>query len=178
MNRTPSKSLAVALCALTAATLGATTLTRMSDEQLTVEAAVIVQGRCTEVTGRWLDRTLVTLATIEVEDSLKGPAQDQLTVVIPGGVDVDRPVPIAVTFPGAPALFPEENVLLFLTPFAELPGSYLVVGFSQGKFTVLTDPGGNQLAASSHTSRSTVPLEQFKRRIRGFLAADPGPRVR
>ena len=69
---------------------------------------------------------------------LKGEHAATATVAIPGGVDANRRIPIAMTFPGAPRIAPSEEVFLFLTHAGdEIAGSYGVTGFAQGKFSIV-----------------------------------------
>ena len=50
----------------------ATTARLLSNQALAAEADVIVIGRCVEVRTGWVGRTLVTAATVEVKESLRG----------------------------------------------------------------------------------------------------------
>lgn len=167
-----------------AAPVAATTAVEMSDESLVESADLIVVGTAQEVESTWLDRDLVTLATVEVAETLKGAADGPVTVVLPGGVDADAALPVAVTWPGAPTLAPGEEVLLFLTHYPAYPGGYAVAGFSQGKFAVFEGPGGEahvtrdlstlRLVAGQRVgpgSERTVRLDDFRARVRGLLAA-------
>jgi hypothetical protein len=97
-------------------------------------------------------------------------------------VDANRAVPIAMTYPGAPQITPGENVFLFLTNSGEVPGSYTVAGFSQGKFSIVTDEDGEQMVARDLRKTSlksdngihrglnnTIPLSKLKDEVRGYL---------
>jgi hypothetical protein len=156
-------------CAL-ATTAQATTLLKMSTEQMTARATDIVVGTVTGARSVWVDRTLVTLAKVSVAESLKGAAPSELTVVLPGGVDTARAVPVAVTWPGAPVLKAREDVVLFLEADAPVKDGYQIVGFSQGKFSVVRDAFGRTLAAQSRSaSGDAVDLASFKNRIRELV---------
>ena len=146
---------------------GATTLQKLGDAEMAQQAGAIVIGRCVAAESQWAGKTLVTLVRVEVREALKGSPADELTVVIPGGIDDSRAVPVAVIYPGAPALFDQEHVLLFLTDSGLVPGGYDIVGFNQGKFTVVEGPSGVQLAVGKG---KTMPLEQKKSQIRHHLA--------
>jgi hypothetical protein len=161
-------------CVLTALVLPAvapaTTLLNMSTEQMTARASDIVIGTCTEVRSVWVDRRLITLATISVSESLKGAPGKELTLVLPGGVALDRAVPIAVTYPGAPVVVPSDDVLLFLERGAPVREGFRVVGFSQGKYSIVRDAFGRALASPSRgTSRQAVDLATLKSRIRELV---------
>jgi len=120
--------------------------TALSLEDMVNQSDAIVIGNCVETKSVWVDRSLVTLATVSVSESLKGGAST-LTVALPGGVDANRKIPIAMTYPGAPQMTPGEDVFLFLTSDGDVAGSYTVAGFSQGKFSIVTDEDGQQLVS-------------------------------
>lgn len=173
------------LAALAASPLRATTALERSTNDMIQEAQLILTGRCTHVESRWVGRNLVTLATIAVSETLKGQAGSEVTVVIPGGVDSKRPIPVAVTFPAAPTIQLQENVLLFLTPENQVAGGYAIVGFSQGKFTVAQNPAGHSLAsqnlsglrlmshkgAVSSGMAKTISIPELRRQIRTLAGA-------
>ena len=162
------------VCVLTAlclpAVTQATTLIKMSTEQLTARASDIVIGTCTEVRSAWIDRRLITLATISVSESLKGAARKELTLVLPGGVDTKRPVPVAVTYPGAPVVMRDDQVLLFLEGVAPMRDGFQVVGFSQGKYSIVRDAFGRTLASPTRAvGANAVDLAAFKNRVRELV---------
>jgi hypothetical protein len=156
-------------CAL-ATTAQATTLVKMSTEQMTARATDIVIGTVTGTHSVWVDRTLVTLAKVSVSESLKGGARSELTVVLPGGVDATRAVPVAVTWPGAPVLNAREDVVLFLERDAPVKDGHQIVGFSQGKYSVVRDAFGRTFASQTRVaSAEAVDLASFKTRIRELV---------
>lgn len=157
----------------------ATTAVERTDTDLIQEAAIIVTGHCTRLQSQWLDRTLVTIATISVTEVLKGQAGSEVTVVLPGGIDSHRRVPVAMSYPGAPEIRQQENVLLFLRPESRVPHGYAIVGFSQGKLTVADNGLGQPVAsqnlsalnlqgrtgAVSHGRSKTVLLSELRQKI-------------
>jgi hypothetical protein len=153
--------------------LQATTLTRMSTEQLAAQSSNIVIGTCTKLRSAWVNRTLVTLATISVAESLKGDAAAELTLVVPGGVDASRAVPVAVIYPDAPFVGLADNVLLFLDGNSMVADSYAIVGYSQGKYSIVSDASGNAVARNSASS-GTVDLGSLKQQIRDAVDAQEG----
>jgi hypothetical protein len=163
---TPDTSLAVAL----------------SVEDMVNQSDVIAIGDCVETRSVWVDRSLVTLATVSVTESLKGTETSSITVALPGGIDTNRKIPVAMTYPGAPRMQPGENVFLFLTPSDEVAGSYTVAGFSQGKFSIVTDEDGEQVVSRDLTKTSlqgnngvrrganrNIPLATLKAEVKGYL---------
>ncbi len=175
-----------------AASLGATTLEPMTGEQLIDASELIVVGECAEMHAQWYGRSLVTLVTVAVTDVLKGEAADEVTIALPGGLDLDGPVPVAVTFPGAPVWSPGDELLLFLDGVEAPPGGnsssgstslksttpastglgaamFGVVGFSQGVFPVVMD-GDNALITQSRSSKQgAMPLAVVKAQIQSYI---------
>lgn len=149
----------------------ATTLVELSTAEMTDRASDIVHGTCTDVRSAWVGRNLVTLATISITETLKGGASSELTLVLPGGVDMSRPVPIAVTWPGAPVVMPDDELVLFLEQGTTVKGGYRIVGYSQGKYAVVRDPLGRTLATRSLGMQADPPeLAEFKQHIRELVS--------
>lgn len=184
-----------ALCLLVAALAvpagWATTAVELSDSEMIQAADVIVTGRCVGLQSQWVDRDLVTIATISVSEVLKGQAGSEVTVVLPGGIDANRPVPVAMTFPAAPSIQTQENVLLFLTAEGRVVDGWAVIGFSQGKFSVV-EVGGQKMATQDlgalnlqgrsgglrRGSVKTFPLTQLRTKIQQIDAAGRPERPR
>jgi hypothetical protein len=184
MKRPARAALCVAVALLMVPALRATTAIELTESDLIQQAAVIVVGQCTSLRSVWLDRDLVTLATIHVAESLKGGGGSEITVVLPGGVDSNRPVPIAMTFPAAPEIQLQESVLLFLVPEDRVSNGFGIVGFSQGKFSVADNPQGVKAASQNltelnlqgragvrHGGAKSIVLDELRQRIHKALAA-------
>jgi hypothetical protein len=146
------------------------------------QADVIAIGRALETRSMWVDRSLVTLVTVAVNESLKGAPGETLTVVVPGGVDANRKIPISMTYPGAPRLTPGEDVFLFLNADSEVGGGYAVTGYSQGKFSIVEGDDGQPMVSrdltkvalkdNNGTRRGQVnmtPLASLKAQVKGQL---------
>jgi len=154
----------------------------LSLEDMTNQSDVIAIGNCVETRSVWVDRTLVTMATVSVTETIKGTEASNLTVVLPGGADVNRKFPVAVSYPGAPRLTPGEDVFLFLSSDPDFSGNYTVAGFSQGKFSIVNDEDGEPLVSRDLTrmqlqsnngvrrgGANATPLSSFKDQVRGYL---------
>lgn len=154
----------------------------LSVEDMVNQSDVIAIGNCVEIKSVWVDRSLVTLATVNVAENLKGDGGATVVVELPGGVDANRKIPVAMTYPGAPTMQPGENVFVFLNATGQVAGSYNVAGFSQGKFSIVTDEDGEQVVSRDlrqtslqgtngmrRGAASNVPLEHFKNEVRGYL---------
>ncbi|HEU4769342.1 MAG TPA: hypothetical protein VFS77_18385 [Pyrinomonadaceae bacterium] len=129
-------------------TADATLAVALSLEDMVQQSDVIAIGSCVDTQSVWVDNTLVTLANVAVNETLKGnEGTANLTVALPGGVDANRKFPIAMSYPGAPKMTPGEEVFLFLTNSSEVAGGYTVAGFSQGKFSIVKDEDGELLVS-------------------------------
>lgn len=172
-NEPPSNVLEVADTTLAVA---------LSIEDMAKQSDVIAIGSCVETRSLWVDRSLVTVATVSVSETLKGDEAGTLTVVLPGGVDANRKVPIAMTYPGAPRLTPGEDVFLFLNADPETGNAYYVSGFSQGKFSIVTDEDGERLVSRDlrktvlkddngvHRGKTNlIPLSSMKAQVKRYL---------
>jgi len=151
----------------------------LSLEDMVDQSDVIAIGNCVEARSAWVDGTLVTLATVSVSETLKGAESGSLTVVLPGGVDANRAIPVAVSYPGAPRLTPGENAFLFLTTDVDYGLGYNVAGFAQGKFSIVSDEEGQPVVSRDLTQMAlqgnngvrrgvanVVPLANFKDRVK------------
>jgi hypothetical protein len=155
---------------------------RLSNQELTSLSEVILVGRATSTQSRWIDRTLVTAVDVQITQTLKGPVDGSVEVLLPGGVDAARRIPVAMTYAGAPMMRPGEDVFLFLVYDADVRG-YIVTGFAQGKLSIMTDAAGvrrvhrdlrgSQLVEGAGVARGTVTmatLSAFTEEILGYLA--------
>ena len=178
-----SLAAALAVATVLVAPSGATTALHLSTEDMVDVAEVIVTGRAGTSETVWVDRTLVTVVTVEVDEVLKGDAGSTVQVILPGGVDANRPVPVGVTYAGAPTLARDESVVLFLTGQELLPQGYQIAGFSQGKLEIVESPEGKRATRSLHElslqrgnrvvqgDSTVVPLDRFLDRVRTLVAA-------
>ena len=154
----------------------------LSLEDMVNQSDVIAIGNCLDTRSVWVDNNLVTLATVAVSESLKGTPGETVTVVLPGGVDANRKIPIAMTYPGAPKLTPGENAFLFLTADSEVGGGYNIAGFAQGKFSIVNDEDGEPMVSRDLTRMSLqgnngvrrggsnmTPLKSMKDQVKGYL---------
>jgi hypothetical protein len=175
MNRFTTALLAAVLLSPLCVAAGATTVVARSDDELALSADLVMVGRCTGAESRWVGRDLVTVATVEVHDRLKGDAPSAVTVVLPGGVDARRRVPVAVTWPGAPRIAVDEAVVLFLDAGAPVDGGYTITGFAQGKLSVVEDGAGVARVQKRGGRGETAgePLDAFVARLRAVLDAGP-----
>lgn len=182
--RRPLRTLAyLVFIAAMAVDLTATTARRLSNEEMTDTADIIVIGRVTDVRSVWeTPRILVTVATVTVSERLKGEAGDTITVALPGGADANRKFPIAMTYAGAPRMGEGEDVFLFLSRDPDITSGLTVMGFSQGKFSIVNDGKGEKAVSRDLTqvtlvggtgavrgAVTLVGLSEFKQEILEYL---------
>lgn len=182
-------ALLATLVLLLASAAPATTLIELSDEQLARVAEVIVKGRCTAITTTWRGGKLLTVTTVAVTEVLKGTPPATVEVLLPGGIDLDREIPVAMTFPGAASMSRDEKVVLFLSSVGEAKREYQIIGFSQGKFSIARDETGEVFVRQDLHGATLIgedgprrgglrslPLELFERRLRHALGQTGAPR--
>jgi len=154
------------------------TVPSMTMKDMALRSAKIVSGRCLQTRSTWINRTLYTLATINVDETIKGDESPTLMVAIPGGADATRRIAVAMTYPGAPVIQRQEEVFLFLQPAELIPGSYSVMGYAQGKLSIVEDENSEKLVTRSPAMTQTYKpngkvrgarLAEFKEQIRGYL---------
>jgi hypothetical protein len=156
----------------------------LSMEEMARGAELIVIGACAGTRTQWIDgRHLVTLATVSVKETMKGAPPETLTVVMPGGIDANRRFKVAVTYPGAPTMGPDEELALFLVPAQdEVANAYAVMGFAQGKFSIARDNTGGKVVTRDMTrapmqkgpgltrgNLQAVPLSEFRELVKSYL---------
>ena len=123
----------------------------LSIKDMTHRSDLIAIGSCVDSKSVWIDRTLVTLTTIAVAETLKGAEMGTITVALPGGIDANRKFPVQMSYAGAPRITPGEDLFLFLTVNSEVGDSYTVTGFSQGKFSIMKDEKGEHFVTRDLT---------------------------
>jgi hypothetical protein len=125
-------------------------------EELTARADRIFAGSCVEIEKVAHPQLgSVTRVTFEVERAIKGDLGATLTIEVVGP-EVGR----AAQHPGVTALdlprfVPGERVVLFLYPDSAL-GLTSPVALGQGKFAVLRDKEGNELAVNALGNRELL----------------------
>jgi hypothetical protein len=151
-------------------------------QEMTQRSDLIVTGQCLETRSTWVGRSLVTLATISVDDAIKGTSTSNITVALPGGIDSNRKHPISMNYPGAPTIQTDEDVFLFLTRADTSADTYAVTGYAQGKLSIVNNEAGERMVSRDlskmRVSRAVgvvrgqqqlIPLAEFKERIKGYL---------
>lgn len=181
-----AKLVLAALLILVGTPASATMFRPVTLAELVAHSDLILIGQCVEMRSAKLDRRIVTLVTIAVEETLKGPDADSISVTVPGGVDLSGKFAIADIVPGAPEILPGEELFLFLSYNGTAKGSYGVTGMSAGKFELFDTADGETVVAPNRMviaeppgdigfSEMTAgadrpaPLSEFKQRVLDLL---------
>ena len=118
----------------------ATTLRKLSLDELVGHSDTIVVGKCEMDECVWLEKKIYTIATIRTTHLAKGQATVGETIQIYElGGSVQHPLPVKMIVPGAATLTQGEEMLLFLEKFGDKKQFHRVVGMAQGKLPVSTD---------------------------------------
>jgi hypothetical protein len=138
-------------------------------------ADAIVIGHARSAEAVWVGRELYTRYRIEVQEQLLGAAAKEVHVIVPGGVDRNRPRPIAVIIADAPLLHSGEHVALLLKRGSALGAAdYTIVGFNQGRFGLDRADGPADAARSAVTSDAVARaqrVERLKQRLQPLIDA-------
>ncbi len=132
-------------------------IVKISLEDLTKEADVIVIGDIKEVESSWnLWRTMVyTYSTVSVENYIKGTGSEKLTIITEGGTVGDS----GVWVEDVPEFTKNETVLVFLKKAGR---EFNVAGLVQGKYVVENEDVRD-------ISGEKVSLKDFLRRIKDAI---------
>lgn len=176
MRRPASRLLAVAaLLAGIASPVGATTVVKLDMADMVQRADAIVIGHARSAEAVWVGRELYTRYRIEVQEQLLGAATTEVHVVVPGGVDRNRPRPIAVTIADAPLLHSGEHVALLLKRGSALGAAYYtIVGFNQGRIGLdrsASPADGARSAVASDAVARAQRVERLKQRLQPLIDA-------
>src|ERR1700736_5638663 len=117
-----------------ATTIHATTLARLSIDQLAAAADATARLRCTSVESRWENGQIWTITSFDVVETMKGALPTQITVRLPGG----RVGHLTATVDGTPKFSPGDEVVAFLEK--SRAGGFSVAAWVEGTFRIRSDP--------------------------------------
>jgi hypothetical protein len=146
--------------------LYATSVRRLGFDDLVTRAGSIIEGNViSSQTYRSGDGKLIlTTYTVNVQETLKGRAQQTLTITTIGGRIGNTILHVS----GMPVFSPGEKAILFL----EQSQSYTtIVGLNQGKFAISNNEVSNTVDGLSFPDALPgkpvkMPLDEFKRQIK------------
>lgn len=144
----------------------ATTLVELSLEQLSQASTEIVRGRAIAQEARWNSShtTILTLTTIEIEQTFKGAPRRTVVIEQPGGALGN----IRVRVPGTVSFRPRGSYYLFLEPAGAGASGYRLVGMAQGAYRVYRLPQTNK-------ERVISPIGGLFYRRQGRRSGSPPP---
>jgi hypothetical protein len=142
MMRTKIKICGRAILALDAAflillpptALRATTLQRLSLDELAADSDAVARVNFSKSASRWENGTIWTVTTLRVAETMKGNIPAEIEVRLPGG----RVGHLTSTVEGTPQFHPGDDAILFLKTFSA--GGFTVAGWVQGTFRISRDP--------------------------------------
>jgi hypothetical protein len=160
----------------------ATTVVKLSLEEMTRRSKRIVVGRCISTESRWNGKNtlILTFSKFSVSEDLKGESGGSITVMTVGGT-VNG---VTQTVSGTPQFAADEEVVLFLE--GTKSSQWQPVGLSQGRFRILRESGTGQQevvhdlsglelydtstrAAAGPQKPHRMPLEIFLARVRNLV---------
>lgn len=182
--RAAGTALIAAAAVLLTPTASATTIVRMTVEEMTLRATDVLAGVVTRVESIWTDdrQQILTYVTIATTDTLKGGLQGEVTFVQLGG-QVDDHLMLVV---GSAEFLPNQEVMVFLKqmPSAKrlaVNTDRWLLGLSQGAWTLVQDRQGREVAVSQlapgcaiERPGASTPLQMetqaLKQRVRAVVA--------
>lgn len=176
---------AVFVAVLMAASASATTLVRMSLDQLAEASTEIVRGRVVSQETRWNPEhtRIYTYTTLALEQTYKGNPPSSLVIQQPGG----RIGNVHVFVAGTIQFHAQAGYVLFLERSPGDPSKFLPVGMMQGAYRIYRDAktqeeklilplgslmrGAPASGAGSIIAGPAVPARQFQREVSAALSS-------
>ncbi len=162
----------------------ATTLARLSLDQLAAGCDAVARVNFVGAESRWENGSIWTVTTVRVVETLKGNLPNEIEIRLPGG----RVGHLTSSVDGTPKFNPGDDAVVFLkrTP----AGGFTVAGWVEGTFRISRDPRtGNQTVTQDSSAfavfdRATrtfrtegihrMPVEEFHARIAAAVARSEG----
>jgi hypothetical protein len=132
------------------APLPGSTLQQLSLDDMIRLSTVIVRGKTQQTVSTYRNSIIYTHYQVQVSETLKGTAANQLDIVVPGGAANQ----MQQIFAGAPSLAPGQDYVLFL--WTSKSGLMQIIGLSQGLFVVTTNASGQLMVARAAATERMV----------------------
>ena len=132
------------------APLPGSTLQQLSLDDMIRLSTVIVRGKTQQTASTYRNSIIYTHYQVQVSETLKGTAANQLEMVVPGGAANQ----MQQTFAGAPTLAPGQDYVLFL--WTSKSGLTQIIGLSQGLFVVTTNASGQLMVTRAASAERMV----------------------
>ena len=180
MSRRIVLSLQLICLTLFGALARATTLARLSLENLAASADSVARLRCADAQAHWENGSIWTVTQFDVLETMKGNLPSQISVRLPGG----RVGHVTTAVDGAPRFAAGEEAILFLE--RSRAGNLTVTGWVEGSFRISRDPvtraetvtqDSSSFAVFEATTRTfraegirRMPIARFRARLNAALA--------
>jgi len=158
----------------------ATTLARLSLDQLAGAADGVARVRCAGAESRWEEGSIWTITTFDIVQSMKGDLPTRIVVRLPGG----KVGAFTTTVEGAPRFSGGEEAIVFLE--RSRTEGYSVAGWVEGTFRIALDASTHReivtqdsssfalFDAATRTFRTEgirkMPMENFRARLDTAIA--------
>jgi len=178
--RNKPRILAIAFVLFVVPAIRATTLARLSIDQLAAAADGVARVRCTGAESRWENGAIWTVTTFDVLEPMKGNLPKQVVVRLPGG----KVGHMTAAVDGTPRFSSGEEAIVFLERARN--GGYSVAGWVEGTFRIAQDArtqreivtqdssGFAVFDAATRTFRTEgirkMPIEIFRARVAAAIA--------
>jgi hypothetical protein len=162
----------------------ATTLVRLSLDQLAAGSDAVARVNFSSAETRWENGTIWTITTARVVETLKGNLAGEISVRLPGG----RVGHLTSTVEGTPRFNPGDDAIVFLK--ISPAGGFTVAGWAEGTFRILRDPRtGNQIVTQDSSAFAVfdpptrtfrtegvhrMPMDEFRGRLASAVARSEG----
>lgn len=140
-----------------------TTIEPRSVEQLTRDSSDVIVGTAGTPRSVWnaAHTMIYTVTRVRIERALKGQRSGSVTVTQMGG----RLDGIQTKVAGVRQFDAGERAALFLRPSVDMPGTYVITGLMQGRFTVANSNGKevvtNGVSGVTTYDRKSGELQEF-----------------
>lgn len=164
--------------------LRATTLQRLSLDQLAAGSDAVARVNFSGAESHWENGTIWTVTTLRVVETMKGNLPAEISVRLPGG----RAGHFTATVEGTPRFRPGDDAIVFLNNSPA--GGFTVAGWEQGTFRISRDPRTGEQTVTQDSSAFAVfdpatrsfrtdgirrmPVEQFRGRLASAIARGEG----
>jgi hypothetical protein len=158
-----------------AISIHATTLARLSLDQLAAAADAVARVRCTSIESRWENNEIWTMTSFEIVETMKGTLPIRIMVRLPGG----RVGHLTASVDGTPRFIAGDEAVVFLE--RSRAGGFSVAAWVEGTFRISRDPRSGLETVTQDSSTFSVfdpatrafrtegirlmPLELFRERV-------------
>ena len=133
----------------------------LSDMTTTATAIVTAEVVSNQVDSS--DNRGVTVVSLQVSEQIKGNTQQFINLTLPGGSYSRGRFRVGEITAGAPQLFANQDVLLFLVE-GQQSNNYSLVGYTQG-LLFIRDQNGQQVVQGSVTEGQVISVDAMKESI-------------